>query len=255
MQRLLLITAIMVLALLCTPTIQAAMPEPTISCKINFLNFNLSGENWRMSAFYMGGYWTAEFPNTTEGLRIGTVNGSLTQNKSLELFGEVKSTYLNGKSFNESQQGHVYKHNGTAYSFASYHANYLDGLGYFDKYSGPCYDLTTAGFANSCLLELREDGGPYIIVLEKENSSDEIYFSDPIQIPMNSSKVENIDGRLVPSLSIDYVEFQEPHKLDIRFQGTNSLGTLYLSIFVGLVAVVLILLYAFRIRRHNPRVG
>ncbi|GBE19705.1 hypothetical protein BMS3Abin17_00431 [archaeon BMS3Abin17] len=124
----------------------------------------------------------------------------------------------------ETQDAYVL-HSTNFKEFMYSYYNKIDDSYKFNSYRNACKFEE-----NSCDLEFiskeeSEKGGPYFTVLEKVNSTNEIYFSDLINIPYES--VENVywtqdsqEGNY--PLKLKQIELQEDNKLLIEFENAES---------------------------------
>jgi len=78
-----------------------------------------------------------------------------------------------------------------------------------------------------CTLHITEGTqGPYFVVLEKMNSKDEIYFSDPVNINWEASekvKWKEFEPNTY-QLNINQLEFLDSNTLVVNFEGSKSVG-------------------------------
>lgn len=136
--------------------------------------------------------------------------------------------------------------------FSSAHYNYVSknylGKGFYPENAQIVDNEFVFPFIGKWII----DNGPFIFVLEKLNSTDEIYFSDKVSIPWTQNgqvEFKSYDeNNYIISLSM---EPSSNHLLSISFPSWSepSPKSTYLYYIIGIVIVVIILLVYLKLRK------
>jgi hypothetical protein len=246
----------MILALLIFPIVSAGVPPPHANFKIDVNEFNLPDGDWTMSIILLKSY-------------------GLSEKQALENFNNFKLSYLEAKNecglktdfvyVDEARQecakykqyvgnpwsDHVLKFNDAHYNYFINERRNGSNIRSFYPYKSELNDTTF-------YLEWISQGteGPYIIVLEKIDSNDEIYFSELINI--NWEKGGPVQWDEWEENTYDYnlveLELQDNNKLLINFgeePPTLSPNQNYLIYWIigGIILLAVIFLLILKIKR------